>query len=463
MANHQLVSRLDSTSEIPVGYDDYSKQYKFRRFPNYPVLHWPNGVPCVEANLFIMNGLLNKAWAIRHEGGTAGQYASNLSHIIRYCYNNCIHFTALTDNSIELFVNGLLSEKKKNGNPQRSNTTVNKIGRDTLNFLIFVGKKLRDKNFIGIKGCRINYTEEVYKDNGLTRTYVTHSVFPSRDPYKRRLPIAISDVEKLINHIATNSEKSIAMRDSCLIKAFKATGGRRSEVANLRVSDIDRALASDDPIPMLRLITLKQRKNMQTEDVREVPVYRATLRSIRRYIKKVRLRIIKGIEKRKSKKFNDHGFVFISETTGEQLKPGSITVYFNTWGKVIGASGNVISHAFRHSYITEKIEMLIQQFELQDASDLKAKFGSENSFRMRLLDWTGHKSVRSLENYIHLAFDGISGVSVTFDKVAVIQGVQAAKDEMNDLKKRIEKKEASSAEIIDEIDQLLAELTLILN
>jgi integrase len=162
---------------------------------------------------------------------------------------------------------------------------------------------------------------------------------------------------------------------------------------------------------MLRLITLKQRKSMLMEDVREVPVYRTTLRSIRRYTKKIRSRIIKGIEERTGKKFNDHGYVFISETTGEQLKPGSITVYFNTWGKVIGASGNVISHAFRHSYITEKIEMLIQLFELQDASDLKAKFASENSFRMRILDWTGHKSIRSLENYIHLAFDGISGVS----------------------------------------------------
>tara|TARA_Y100001968_G_C19447680_1_gene766361 strand:+ start:3083 stop:4474 length:1392 start_codon:yes stop_codon:yes gene_type:complete len=463
MSNHQLAIPLDSTSEIPVGYDDYAKQYKFRRFPNYPVLHWPNGVPCVEANLFIMDGLLSKSWSIAYAGGTVGNYASNLSHIIRYCYNNNIHFTELTDNRIELFVNGLLSEKKNNGKRKRNNTTVNKIGRDTLKFLIFVGKKLRDKNFIGTKGCRVNYTEEVYKRNGITRIYVTHSVFPSKDPYKRRLPIALSDIEKLIVHITTNSEKSIATRDLCLVKALKATGGRRTEVANLRVSDIDKALASEDSIPMLRLITLKQRKNLLTEIVREVPVYRATLRSIKRYIRKIRARIIKGIEKNTNESFDDHGYVFISETSGEQLKPDSITTYFNTWGKVIGASGNVMSHAFRHFYITEKIEMLIKLFELRDASDVKAKFANENSFKMKLIEWTGHKSVRSLENYIHLAFDDLSGVSASFDKLAMIQGVQVAKDEMNDLKRRIAKKEVSSAEVIVEIDHLINELTDILN
>jgi hypothetical protein len=58
---------------------------------------------------------------------------------------------------------------------------------------------------------------------------------------------------------------------------------------------------------------------------------------------------------------------------------------------------------------------------------------------------------------------GAKPLSATFDKLAVIQGVQAAKDEMNDLKKRIAKKEVSSAEVIDEIDHLLGELTHILN
>ena len=192
-------------------------------------------------------------------------------------------------------------------------------------------------------------------------------------------------------------------------------------------------------------------------------MYRATLRSIKRYIRKIRARLIKDIEKNTNESFDDHGYVFISETSGEQLKPDSITAYFNTWGKVIGASGKVMPHAFRHLYITEKIEMLIKLFELQDASDLKAKFANENSFKMKLIEWTGHKSVRSLENYIHLAFDDLSGVSTSFDKLAMIQGVQVAKDEMNDLKRRIAKKEVSSAEVIVEIEHLINELTDILN
>tara|TARA_Y100001937_G_C7135408_1_gene339708 strand:- start:1644 stop:3029 length:1386 start_codon:yes stop_codon:yes gene_type:complete len=460
MTSQQLVLTLDADSDIPVVYNGYEKKYRYRHVPDYPIVHWPSGFPCVEANLFLLSGYLSKNWSVKHDGGTIGSYASNLSHIIRYCYDNRIYFTDLTDIRIESFINGLMAERKKNNLRKRSNTTVNKIGRETLSFLIFLGKKLGCTSFIGTKGCRVNYSERVYKDNNISRTYVTHYSFPSKDPYKKRLPFASSDLEKLLLHIRQSSEKYVELRDTCLIKMLKATGGRRSEIVNLRVIDIKNALSSNDPYPMLRLITLKQRKN--EEIVREIPVYRATLREVNKYINKVRSRIIKKIKENSNESFKDHGYVFISETTGEQLKPGTITTYFNTWAKEIGAEGNVVAHAFRHAYITEKIEILIRQFNLQDESDLKDKFATEKSFEIKLLEWTGHKSVKSLTNYIHLAFDGLSGVSVAFDKLTLVQGVQSAKDELTDLKNRIIRKQVTSADALVEIEQLIEDLTALI-
>jgi site-specific recombinase XerC len=458
MTKHKLVEILQSEAKVPHIYDVWSKDYRYRHVPNMPVVHWPDDKPCVDINLFLMDGIFKKNWAVKHSGGTVRTYASHLSHIVRFCFSNKLNFVELSDKYFELFINGLMAEKKSNGNPKRSNTSVVTIGRYTLNFLIFAGEKVKNKNFIGKKGCRLNYIEKEYVENNVKRTYVEHYSFPSKDPYRRRLPLAQADEKKLLEYVSNNSDENIAMRDSCLIKAFKATGGRRSEVANIKVVDIKRALSSNDIIPMLKLITLKQRKNGVEEKTREVPVYRSTLKRINRYINRFRARTIKEIEESSGEAFIDHGYVFIGETTGMPLKPDSITTYFNRWGKLIGAEGQLVAHAFRHTYITEKIEMLIQLFELKDESELKAKFASEENFSKKLKEWTGHKNEKSLQNYIHLAFEGLSGVRATFDKAEIVSGVNSAKAELDDLKNRVINKNVSSAELLDEVEHLLSDL-----
>lgn len=458
MAKHKLVEKLSDEAEIAHNFNLWDNDYSYRKIPDMPVVHWPNGFPCIEVNLFLMHGIFNKSWTVERGGGTAKTYASNLSHIVRFCHLNELSFVELTDSLFELFVNGLIAEKKVNGNPVRSNTTTRTIASQTLSFLIYVGKEFGEKYFIGKKGCKLNYIEKEYKEKGVRRIYVEHISFPSKDPYRSRLPVAQADEKKLLEYVSQNNDKNIAMRDSCLIRAYKATGGRRTEVANLKVVDIQRALSSDDTIPMLSLITLKQRNNGLEKVTRKVPVYRSTLKRISRYINKVRARTFKRLRERLGILFEDHGYVFISETTGEPLKPDSITTYFNQWAKAIGAKGNLVAHAFRHTYITEKIEMLIQLFELKDESELKTKFASEENFSQKLKEWTGHKSVNSLKGYIHLAFEGLSGVSATFDKANIRSGINSAKDEFEDLHRRVINKTVTLAESFDELKHLFEDI-----
>lgn len=462
MKKHKLVEMLDDDAEIPFCYDTFVKDYRYKNIANVPTLNWPNRVPCVEGNLYLLSGILTKSWAIKRDGGTAKANASILSHIIRFCYDSNIHFCELTDSYFYQFVNRLMAEKKKDGTKYRSNTRTVEIGRHSLRFLKYVGQINSDTQFIGEKGCRVSCFELESKENGVTREYYHHPSLPSKDPYKRRLPVALADVSKLKSFISEGSSKSLIARDSCLIKSYQATGGRRSEVANLRVSDVERALSSDEKVPMLRLITLKQRNEEFFEVDRLIPVYRGTLKAISKYIKRTRSRIIKKINKTRKEKNNpnviEHDFVFISEMTGEPLKADSITTMFNKWATAIGAKGDLIAHAFRHSYITEKIEMLIEIFELKDESELKAKFATNNAFKLKLLEWTGHKSEKSLEKYIHLAFGDLSGINSTMDKTLILGGVNSAKDEIKELRKKIATGKVSAAELIDEMDHLLGDL-----
>jgi len=472
MKKHQLRINLENV-EIPVFHNVLRDDYRYRTLPNMPMLYWPSGLPCIEGNLYIMKGITTKNWSLKGKGGTAKANADLLPHIIRFCFNNNIHFSELNNAYFELFINGLMAEKyetgKKKGQKVRSNTRVGKIGRQTLAFLVDIGKRLSDKFFIGESGCRLTVEECEYKEYGKTVTYYSHVCIPTKDEYKKRLPVAISDVEKLMAFISAGENKNLVERDKSLIKAYKATGGRRSEVANLRVSDIEKALASEEKIPLLRLITLKQREHEleQDEEVRFVPVYRTTLKSIAKYIKRNRARILKKVNKSRKEKgmtpLEDHGFVFIGENSGLPLHPDTITTYFNQWAKDIGATGNLMAHAFRHSFITDKIEMLIELYNLHDEGEFKAKFAVEKSFKDKVMAWTGHKHEKSLTPYIHLAFSQLSGVNKTMEAAEVLHGVSSAKDEVKELRNKLISGQVSSAEVMDDVGHILDDIFSLLD
>ena len=472
MKEHQLRINLENV-EIPLFHDVLRGNYRYRTLPNMPMLYWPSGMPCIEANLYIMKGITTKNRSLKGKGGTAKANADLLPHIIRFCFKNSIHFSELNNAYFEIFINGLMAEKhktgKKKGQKVRSNTRVGTIGRQTLAFLVAIGKRISDKSFIGESGCRLTVEECEYKEYGKTVTYYNHVCIPTKDEYKKRLPVAISDVEKLMTLISSGENKNLVERNKSLIKAYKATGGRRSEVANLQVSDIEKALSSEEKIPLLRLITLKQREHAleQGKEERFVPVYRTTLKSIAKYIKRNRARILKKVNKSRNEKgmgpLEDHGYVFIGENSGLPLGPDSITTYFNQWAKDIGATGNLMAHAFRHSFVTDKIEMLIELYNLHDEGEFKAKFAVEKAFKDKVMAWTGHKHEKSLSPYIHIAFNQLSGVNKTIEAAEVLYGVSSAKEEVKELRNKLISGQVSSAEVIDDVSHILDDIFSLLD
>src|SRR5476649_692280 len=55
------------------------------------IVHWPNGAPCILINQYLLGQ--SDAWT----GETARTYASDLSHLVRYCSSHERKFSALSD------------------------------------------------------------------------------------------------------------------------------------------------------------------------------------------------------------------------------------------------------------------------------------------------------------------------------------------------------------------------------
>lgn len=116
-SQNQLFSVLEETtlfSHMALG------TIETRAFNNVPFVTWPNGAPCVPVNQYILsmmerpgrNG--NRNLSTRgSKGGTFGEYASKISHIVRYCYHANIDFIHLTDSSFTEFIDSLRDEKSR--------------------------------------------------------------------------------------------------------------------------------------------------------------------------------------------------------------------------------------------------------------------------------------------------------------------------------------------------------------
>lgn len=104
------------------------------------------------------------------------------------------------------------------------------------------------------------------------------------------------------------SSKFIVKRRDIQISCLENTGARRGEIADITVRDVQAASIMDEP--MLRLLTLKN-----DSGERMIPVSRMFINDLLKFIRINRAPVIR----RTIGKEKDHGWLFISETTGKNL------------------------------------------------------------------------------------------------------------------------------------------------
>ena len=414
--------------------------------------YWPNDRPCVELNSYMIS-LWHKGLSLRNKGGTLRTYAREISHLLKYCYRNGISFNKLTNNRFTLFIESLKSRDKLGVRVRKDNTVID-IGRRSLCFLKFIESYYSMVNFVGENNCTIIAEEKIFikkiGKNEIKNTYWEPDSFPDSEPQSKKHPIPLDAVAKLKQAARNEPDKALSLRKECLIATIEQSGGRRTEVNDLKVEHVDHARNSGSLTPKLLLTNVKNKK----KPTKLIPVPRVLIDLLWRYKKYYRQTIINDKIK-KGLLSEDHGYFFISHTEGTKLTDDTITNEIALLCKQANL-GDVSAHLhlFRHGFITQKLVVIILQYDIKDTDDFRQKILDVESFKTELLEWTGQNSTTSLDRYVDLAFAEIveikklydatilkSAATITVDRVKSVQhnlkdgyyNAHAAINEMNSI------------------------------
>ncbi|WP_299139221.1 tyrosine-type recombinase/integrase [uncultured Vibrio sp.] len=435
-------------------YSPLEEKLEFYPVKSIPFITWENGNPCYEANAYMLS-LLRSSKSTKVSGGTLRTYASYVDHLLRFCYKNQIRLTQLNDDWFGLFIRQVKGERKTDGTVRRAiNSSVN-VFELCLRFLQFVQREHMLKGFIGVeKGNSITITErQSYKFNEqgekIVSTSISHDSIPDRTPQSKRLPISSDAADRLYEHVISQPNKYVRLRDKALYHCYDQLGARRTEVTDIRVRDLETARSSS-PLK-LSITTLKTKTE---SDTREIPVTEELIEVLSQYEKKVRRKILKKL---KISPAEDHGMLFISTTTGRALSPNTVTNIVHDWKIAAGVTEKAHIHLFRHAFITQKLkELVLEHNEVNSVSDFKKHILNTEAFKMKLKEWTGHRYLTSLETYIHLAFEEIHGLKQIIDKALLRDSVNIVQKEVKALEVLLANNRIEASEAIEEISAIVS-------
>ncbi|EKN3687220.1 TPA: site-specific integrase [Yersinia enterocolitica] len=429
-SDEKLYHLTSNTFRLSYGIDRNSHVLSVKA-DNIPLLCWPDGRPCTEANLYLLY-CFERGLSRKEDGGTLTQYAKLLSHLIRFCFKNNYSFIDLTDSRFSLFIRMLQGEMdtRKPGQRKRQAAHVANIGRTCLGFLGYVGELYLEPSFIGATGTIRAETKEVKLTNlgnQITRTYWHHHSFPHPEPQTRRLPINSKNIAKLIEVIPDVSTTTYQRRRRfILVKLLEITGARRIEVANIRVEDIYNARMMK-PEPVLKVFTAK--RSGGKEEYRYLPISRTDLELIVNFIEKFRHRVIKKTVGANG----DLGYLLISETSGLRLATETLTNELLLLAKAAKIEEQACAHMFRHRFITKLFVALLEQHEYDNGDDFRRALLDGETLKRKVQEYTGHTSISSLEPYIHLAFEEVANFGTTLDLIKARLVIESLQSNLKDV------------------------------
>ena len=371
-----------------------------------PFMSWPDGSPCLQANAYMIN-LRMQSGRGGHgpsrsgtKGGTFGQYAGQLSHLIRFCYYNRLNFIALSDDDFCFFIDGLRRETEKT-NPakrKRNERTIIDIGRRCLSFLAHVGEMHSIHNFVGIGGTiAIEMVDSSVYRNGkdYKRSSVHHRSFRTPNARKTRRPIGEATIEKLRDAVDEMSTSDfLCRRRHLMISLFEEMGARRAEIQPIKVSQV--IAASKTKMPMVHVQTLKKGITGVTRELELSPVLIDELMDYIRTDRRTVMKRFRGIP--------DHDFLFVTERGGRPLGIDTITTEFSNIRRAAGIEEQACAHLFRHAYCTHIVGQLIAETEALSANSFRQTLMTNKMLAERAMAKTGHATLDSLLDYVDAAF-----------------------------------------------------------
>lgn len=404
--------------------------------PAFPFMYWPSGKPCEPVNMYLLD--------IAHEvtGDSLKTYATELSHLVRYCGEKNVGIETLTNADIHE-LSKELQEERSHRHPlerARNDNTVRGILSRTIRFLLWYQETfmlLLRTPLIGEQNISPQITVKRVKNdlsrgkNRQVEYYFTHSAMPSSESREPKRPIArpiIEDIQRCIYQQSILEERSarftqrhgndrdlllaqleyMRARRAFMIWIMMRTGLRPSELVQMSVKDHENILTTK----ALKIPTKKRRKIIAP--MRCFPILLDAATVVYRYLLS---RAAYCDALRKAGTEPAPGTAFFLTLEGEPIKKTSLEKDFERLAAQAGYKDvQACLSMFRHRFITYEVTVHLKEFI--DKSDKSRQMMTDidyESILKRVSAKTGHGAVMSLWHYIDLAWEEL-GVWASTDK-----------------------------------------------
>lgn len=425
--------------------------YRGKNFDDLPLFRWPDGRPC-----HIVNHWMMYVSSRTQAKDTARVYATQITHLIRYCYLKKIGFFELTDNHFFYFTRYLKQIKKKHaaikGELIGSNH-IRAIQLRCLRFLIWISQDLAFLSvncLIGTKDKSPNIVIELKRNKYTGQFDVDHPYLVESEPYKDDKAViteaAIRSIQNAIYemslpaHCRLTSSRDIKNsiettlsprqylyeRRMFAIRMMKLTGLRPEELV-----DIPLDLNSD--VLSSLYICIPTKKQGVPAPIRKFKISLRAAIDFNRYlaVRNNHLQALNagGIFTRATK-------AILLTCDGRALTKQSLTREFS---RICAKAklGNVRTclSMFRHRFVTREIHtLLLSRFERDPSLKITWTEGLREDVCFLVIQKTGHKKTQSIYEYFHHEYDLLTGQS---DRVSIMSQrdrLDAAQEALIDLK-----------------------------
>lgn len=426
------MSKVEILKEAKIP-DYYSKgSLTFKKMKNFPFIKSKGGVSVVPINMYLTSHLNTN-----NSESTIKRRAHCLNILVNYCENNNINVKNFSEDNLIELSHKLQTEKNIDGD-LRNNTTINNILLNIISFYDFFGNVFLNNNYTK----NILNVEEVLFNNKMVRRH--RALLPEADKITRN-PIYKNDIDLIYQNInQLYSSKFTQERVKVLLMLLEHTGARIGEVSLIKTSDITDAIQNEKGL--LKLKTLKKRKNYE----RFVPVGKEILKQINMFIKIYRAKIIR----KKLIKEKDHGYLFINEKTGQRISTNSLSNDFNRITRELKLDNKICAHMFRHRFITNVFINLIKQYDVENKQGLRNALLDLNTLKAHVQELTGHKNIKSLDTYIHLAKSELANMPEILNKLEIQREKDDVEFRQRQLLNMLKTGEIKTEEYIIEVEKL---------
>lgn len=414
--------------------------------PAWFAVLWPNGFPCLWVEWYLLEKL-QSVTTRRVDGGSLKAYASDLSHLVRYCWKLRKNLWEIDDDEFKGFV-AFLKEERRSNRPaiaKRNRNTVRTIIARCIEFYAWLQASLTPQRVIvGTRqqGAQITCKLKTSVDRrGYERKRLVYAFEPTADSPDPKRPISRDIRQSLWDAVAALSNPGrlharykarfhieselneeldyLRVRRELLLAILEATGARPGELARLLVSD-NKDCAGEG---RLVLTTLKRRGLRDPK--RRIPVERSVCIKLEVFVEKYRSRLLSRLAER-GRKITQSDSVFLCSRNGTPLSERSLTKEFQRIVLAAGIEQRACMSMYRHRFITTMVKLHLLAFMEEDSGKSRSTMTDKDyrTILKRVAVFTGHGDPESLMHYVDLAWEEIG----LFDYVQPALGLMAAVD-----------------------------------